>query len=271
MNTFDLIDALPIWGIFIIFLFIIHLCTELGFRLGQRARHTQTRIKKIRTGPGVTATLGLLAFMLAFTFSTVTSRYDQRKQLVLDEANVIGTAYLRADLMPEVEADQIRRILREYIDIRLEIATSKDKKIGSKIKSQIVRTKEIQAQLWAIAVDQAARDPSPVTALFLQSLNDVIDLHMKRVTVALHHRMPSIFWKVLLSLTIFAMIVGGYDSGLIGGRRSTTSILSVSLSFGVVLMLIVALERPEHKLSRVTQGALIELQQDISPYRTIKP
>ena len=70
--------------------------------------------EKIQTGPVVAASLGLLAFMLAFTFGAVTKRYDDRKQLVLDEANAIGTACLRADLLPEPDRDSVRRLLYDY-------------------------------------------------------------------------------------------------------------------------------------------------------------
>lgn len=190
----------------------------------------------------------------------MTSRYDERKQLVLSEANVIGTVYLRVDLLPQADRTEIQSILYDYVTLRID--GLKRGKL-QQIQQGIDRSKELQVELWSRAVAIAVQNPTPVSALFLQSVNELIDLHQRRVTVGLHDRMPTIFWGALYSLTVLAMLVGGYDAGLIGRRRSITTLIAVALAFSVVLLLIVALDRPLHQFSIVSQAALLDLQQDI--------
>ncbi len=130
-------------------------------------------------------------------------------------------------------------------------------------EEQIDRFKELQDELWARAVAIANHNPTPITALFLQSVNEVIDMHEKRVVVSVDHRMSAIVWITLFGLTIFAMLVAGYDAALKNRRRSIKSILMVAIAFSFVLMLVAGLDRPRQHLSPVTQAALIDLQGDI--------
>jgi len=264
-------DEVPLWGILLASVLIIVLATEFGFRLGRWQHARLTGGDKIKTGPVVTASLGLLAFMLAFTFGAVTKRFDDRKQLVLDEANAIGTAYLRADLLPEPDRDSVRRLLYDYVNLRLETVQlgGEGKTDDHFLETMITQAEKQQNELWSIAVSIADRYPTPISALFLQSLNELIDLHQMRITVALQHRMPGIFWFALCGLTILAMIVGGYDAGLSSGRRSVITTMSVALAFSLVMLLVVALDRPKQRLSVVNQAALMDVQRAIE--RSLKP
>ena len=259
MNLIELMDVLSLWTVFCIMVVGIVLSIEFGFLLGKRKKKSVTEAKSIQTGPVVAATLGLVAFMLAFTFGAVTSRQNESKHLIIDESNAIGTAYLRAEVLPLADRDDVQRILDEYLSLR--IAAVQAGKAGE--LETLNAAKEMQNALWLIAVDIAARSPTPVTALFMGSLNDVFDMHQKRVTVGLHHRMPPVFWTVLFVLVILSMTAGGYDAGLNGGRRSITSLI-VALAFSVVLMLVVMLDRPNYETN---QYALIDLQQDIRKFR----
>lgn len=264
-------DGVPLWGIFLASVLIIVLPVEIGFRLGRWQHARLTGGEKIQTGPVVAASLGLLAFMLAFTFGAVTKRFDDRKQLVLDEANAIGTAYLRADLLPEPDRDSVRRLLYDYVSLRLEaVQRDREGKLDDQLlETMITRSAKQQNELWSIAVSIADQYPTPISALFLQSLNELIDLHQKRITVALQHRMPGIFWIALCGLTILAMIIGGYDAGLSSGCRSVITVMSMALAFSLVMLLIVALDRPQQRLSEVNQAALVDVQRAIE--RSLKP
>src|ERR1044072_407818 len=113
------IDALPLWALFIFILLIVLLSVEFGYRLGKYRRSRHETEKEAPLGTMVGATLGLLAFILAFTFGLAASRFDNRRQVLLDEANAIGTTYLRAGMVPE-SGEQIRGLLRDYVDARLE-------------------------------------------------------------------------------------------------------------------------------------------------------
>jgi hypothetical protein len=122
MNIIEVMDGFSLWGIFAILMAIILVFSQLGFLIAKHLEKSRSGTVKVRTGPVVSATLGLLAFMLAITFGTVTSRDNERKHLVLDEANAIGTAYLRADLLPDADREAVQRILNHYLTLRVAAA-----------------------------------------------------------------------------------------------------------------------------------------------------
>src|SRR6201982_47404 len=117
------LDALPLWALFIVILLVVLLSVECGYRLGKYRRSRHEQEKDAPVGTMVGATLGLLAFILAFTFGLAAARFDTRRQVLLDEANAIGTTDLRAGILPE-RSEEIRALLREYVGIRLEAVRS---------------------------------------------------------------------------------------------------------------------------------------------------
>src|ERR1700757_2319930 len=143
MQTIGPIDALPLWALFIVILLVVLLSVECGYRLGRYRRGQQE--KEAPVGTMVGATLGLLAFILAFTFGLAAARFDSRRQVLLDEANAIGTTYLRADLLPD-KREEIQNLLRIYVAPRLEFVRS------GKIAEGMRQSENIQSQLWAHAV-----------------------------------------------------------------------------------------------------------------------
>jgi hypothetical protein len=207
------------------------------------------------------ASFGLLAFFMAFTFSMAGSRFDVRKTLVLEEANAIGTAYLRAQLLPEPYRTEIQNLLREYVEARAGA-------VGAgleQVKQVIARSEELHDLLWSQAVALADKNASSIlSGLFIESLNDVIDLHGKRVTAGLLNRIPASIWVTLYFVAILSMAVMGYHAGLTGTRSLTANLVMV-LAFSAVMLLITDLERPEQKLFNVSQQAMIELESKLSP------
>src|SRR5262245_43324784 len=113
-------NLFPIWGVFLATVAVALLSIEGGFRLGQYRRRRSVQEDRPPVGEMVAATLALLAFLLAFTFGLAASRFDVRRGLVVDEANAIGTTYLRAALLPEPHRTAVRKLLRNYADVRLE-------------------------------------------------------------------------------------------------------------------------------------------------------
>jgi hypothetical protein len=260
MNITTLMDGSSLWLISFALVLGILFSIEVGFRLGKRQRRRSSNGEKIETGAVVAASLGLLAFMLAFTFGAVASNFTERKQLLIDDVNSIGTLYLRADLLPDPERAEVKDIISNYVTLRIEVLKGHDG--FQKVKQALAQFEEMQAELWAIAVAVNEQNPTPANALILQSINEVIDLHQKRIAVAMYQRMPSIFWGTLFGLTMLAMMVSGYNSGVSGGRRSHTATLGVTLAFSAVLLLIIALERPG--LIIVSQDLMVELQKGIN-------
>ena len=260
MGVTELVDSMPLWGVFLASLIITVISINLGFRMGQRTRGRLTGDKKAHTGPLAAAALSLLAFMLAIVFGAAESRFSEMKHVALDEANAIGTAFLRADLLPETDRAAIRGLLREYVDLRIEaIQTDSTQRIEQAIR----RSEELHSEMWSRAVAIANDAPTPVTALFVQSLNEVIDLHEKRVTLVIRYRLPGFVWIVLYGLATLSMAMSGYDGGLSGSRRIFTFTLSAATAFSVVLAMVVALDRPNEHRTTVMQAALIDLQEDI--------
>src|SRR6184192_2020185 len=173
MQINGLLDALPLWGVFIAILLVVLLSVECGYRLGKYRRSRHEREKEAPVGTMVGATLGLLAFILAFTFGLAATRFDTRRQLLLDEANAIGTTYLRAGMLPE-QGEKIRALLQDYVGVRLNAVRPGNAAEG------VRQSENTQQQLWAEAETVGQKNPNSIVAgLFVQSLNEVIDLHPK--------------------------------------------------------------------------------------------
>src|SRR5262245_50288384 len=120
MEINRVLDIFPLWALLPITIAILALSIEAGFRVaGYRQKHSRDE-PPASVGPIVAPILGLLAFMLAFTFGMAGSRFEARRQVVLTEANAIGTTYLRAGLLPEPMRTEVQGLLRQYVDTRLE-------------------------------------------------------------------------------------------------------------------------------------------------------
>ena len=247
MDYTRLLDALPLWALFLATVAIVVVSVEAGYRLGGYRRRRSDQEKDAPVGAIVASTLGLLAFMLAFTFSLAAARFDARRMVVLEEANAIGTAYLRAGLLPQPHSSTIRKLLRAYVDARLLAVQPGD------TAKAIVMSAELQRDLWSQVTAVSDQDShSIVTGLFVQSLNDVIDLHSKRVMLGLRNRVPELVWIALYFITMVSMSALGYQEGLAGSRRSL-AVLALALTFSAVMLLVADLDRPQEGMLRVGQ------------------
>jgi hypothetical protein len=251
-----LFQVTPLWLLFILTIIVVLFSYVCGSRLGCYLRLKGEKQNEAPIGAIVGATLGLLAFMLAFTFSIAASRFDVRKQLLLDEVNAIGTAILRTDFLPESKRSISRQLLKQYVDIRVEVALHPEK------VAQLIKASEaLHDQLWSLL---ALVPPEEFAGLYIQSLNEVIDLHSKRVTVALQYHIPGTIWSILYFLTLLAVVAVGYQFG-IAGTKSYLIVLVLALSFSAVITLIADLDRSSEGLLKVSQKPMIELQQKLSP------
>lgn len=252
------LDFLPLSLLFALTIPTVLLFLELGFRLGRRRAALGEVEKESSVGAMANASLALLAFLLAFTFGFAASRLEARRTVMLDEVNAIGTSYLRSRTLPEGQRAEARTLLREYVDARLAGAVS------GNLDEAIRRSVDIQNRLWERAAGLAERSPgSIVLGLYLQSLNEMIDLHTKRVTEALRVRIPGIIWIVMYAITALAMGEMGYQTGL-GGRRRPLSTPAFALAFAAVIFLIADLDRPQAGWIRVSQQSMIELRQSMA-------
>jgi hypothetical protein len=257
MQGHEPLDYIPLWVLFGTTVMVIFLAVEAGFRVGRwRQRHAEHE-RETPVGAIVAAILGLLAFLLAFTFGMAASRFEIRRELVLDEANAIGTTYLRAALVPEPHRTEIRTLLRAYVDLRLEGVEP-----GMAVPA-LARSEELQSRLWAQAVLVAEKKPTPITGLFIQSLNETIDLHAKRVTMGMRNRIPIPIWGALYFTAVLVMVGVGYHEGLTSKTRTLATLVLV-VTFSGVLWLLADLDRPQEGLIKVSQQAMIDLRKSMT-------
>jgi len=251
------IDVVPLWAVFVGSVVSIIVAVELGYRLGRWRHRRAEHETEGAVGGMVAAELGLLAFMLAITFSLAANRFDDRRTIVLDESNAIGTCYLRAAMLPPDHRDAVRQSLREYVDVRLNAMNN-----GS-LQEAIGRSEAIHNVLWTHATAAAEKDPHSVqVGLFVQSLNDVIDLHAKRLQAGLRSRLPFTIWVALFAISGLSFTAMGYHEGLSGKCRSP-AIIAVVLGFAIVIWLVADLERPHQGMLRVSQQPMVDLQKSM--------
>lgn len=257
MLFYSLFAKIPLWGIFLFTIGLTLLAFEIGFRLGLYKKKRSPNLQEAPLSSTVAATLGLFAFILAFTFSMASDRFEERRNLVLEESNAIGTTYLRAGYLPELQGEKIRKLLREYVDIRLEAILSGASFTGFE------KSEHLQDAIWSQA-EQIARDsPDSVMAgLFIQSLNEVIDIHSKRVMKGLRNRIPEIIWDAIYFVAFLTIAAMGYHSGL-SEQRLMLLHSTLILTFSIVMALIGDLDRPQEGLLKVSQQSTIDLYKKI--------
>jgi hypothetical protein len=256
-------DAVPLWVLFLGTVLLVLGSTELGYRAG-RASHRAAPDEKSSAASGASAAvLGLAAFMLAFAFGSVSSRFDARKELVRDDANAIRTAWARADFLPEADRLTSKRLLQRYLDER--IAFAQQKEFSSQIMEDQRRASDkIQDALWNIAVVNARKDMnSDVAALYIESLNDMAAINATRIAVGGKMRLPSVVWFMLIGLTALGMMGSGYHTGIDESQRSRLGLV-LALAFATVIVMLGALDRPHGSL-RVTQQPLMDLRDSMTP------
>jgi len=232
------------------------LSTEVGRRL--RIKHLGTAQGEPKgLGAVQGAVFGLMGLVMAFTFSGAASRFDHRRDLVVEEANDIGTAYLRIALLPEAARGPLQDKFREYLDARLE--TYRAGTDGARTRQLLQQTAQHQSQIWKMAVDAIEHASSPpVSALIFPSLNDMFDIVTTR-TAATQMHPPAVVWVMLGGLALVCSLLVGYDLG--GVERNWLHLLTFSLLFSLTLYVIIDMEYPRVGLIRVT--AIDRVLQDV--------
>ncbi len=251
----NLFVEFPLWGMFALTLVMVLVAFNVGVFLGEKHRLLAEKEDRSPISSIVAATLGLLAFLLAFTFGLAANKFDERRALVVDEANAIGTTYLRAGYLPDPYQTQVHNLLKAYVSVRLGALET-----GS-LTEGVNQSEALQDALWQQATAIANAYPNSVAiGLFIQSLNEVIDLHAKRVNVGMRIRIPSIIWGALYFVTALAIGSLGYQFGLTHVRYMGITLLLI-LTFSTVILLIIDLDRPQEGMIRVSQQALMDLRE----------
>jgi hypothetical protein len=259
MANTQLLDSLPILGVFLAFAIVSMLCYEGGFRLGRWYQERTPGEQEGPTGLLVGSILALLAFLLAVTMGMASDRFDARRAIVLDEANSIGTTYLRAGYLPEPTSSQIRELLRQYVPLRIVVTDQ------TAVAEDIQASQKILTQAWTIAEGVAkTTDKGDLVGLFLESLNETIDLHETRITAGLYARVPETVVLLLVGGSALSLGMVGYSAGLTK-RRGLLNAIVLVLALGATIMIVVDLDRPREGFIQVSQQPLLDLEQQIGP------
>ncbi|GLS91227.1 hypothetical protein GCM10007916_22960 [Psychromonas marina] len=245
-------DKLPIYIVWLMTAGSIFIMLQVGIQLS-RLIFKQTENSGI--GSMTTGIASLLAFVLAMTFSMAASKNDSRKQLVLDDANAIGTVYLRSDLLSNTLSEESKKLLREYLSLRID-----NKSLHKDINQHLQASAQIQDKLWKLAISHYQITPSLGSTLYIEALNEMFDIHTTRANKALKSRIPFVIWFALALLTLFVMILTGMQIAKHEQRKILLTTVPFALAFSVILTLIVELDRPTRSVLAVGQDPLIELQ-----------
>jgi ABC-type nitrate/sulfonate/bicarbonate transport system substrate-binding protein len=256
------LDSAPLVVVFAVMVLIAMLAIESGFTLGKsnREKIQEEQVTPIATVVG--AVLALMAFVIAFTFGSANTRFDARKAALLDDVTAIQTAYLRANLIPEPHRTTVRSLLRDYVQARAGIVYAYGQPDTLRVVQE--RAEVLQELMWSHAETLAdGEDGARVYMLFTQALNNVFNLHTKRVVLGAYYRIPSAMWLALIFASGVAMFAVGFQFGVGGTRRIHTANLSLSVTFAVVMVLAFDLDRAGEGLMAVNQQPMIDLYQSM--------
>lgn len=256
-------DKISIEFLFLLTFAFMVLMLELGFRFGLRRQKKPVKAQTAQVRALMGATLGLLAFMLAFTFSTAQTHFENRIQFQIDESVLAKTAFMQADLAEEPVRTHSRELLLEFVNGRVKLNELVRNKRQKELFQVLKRAEEIHLELWSLG--KGERQPSgtatandPGNDALMNSVLRLMDMQTLRVQAALVNRIPLIIWLTLYFTAVMSMIVVGYQAGLTE-RRSPVATFSLALAFSAVMMLIMDLDRPLQSLFALDVAVMKQL------------
>jgi hypothetical protein len=236
------------------------LVLDAGRRLGAR-RRAKAGGELEGLGGVEGAVFGLLGLLIAFTFSEAASRFNVRREQIVEESNVIGTAWLRLDLLPADAQPPLRDAFRRYVDARLEVFQKFAHPSRGRADAQ--RSEAIQGEIWKMAVAACRDQPMQVPTLVLPALNDMIDFAATRTQKALMHP-PAVIYVTLCILAFASALIAGFGMGA-SGTRSWFHTIAFAIILGLAVDVILDLEFPRVGFIRIDRydQILVDLRQSM--------
>ncbi|NMQ18383.1 DUF4239 domain-containing protein [Candidatus Competibacter phosphatis] len=233
---------------------------EVGRRIGNRRLASDAEGARTGTGAIEGAVFALLGLLIAFTFSGAASRFDTRRNLVVEEVNAIGTAYLRLGLLPTDAQPALRDLFRRYVDSRMEVYRKLPNVEAA--KAELVLSTQLQEEIWtqAMAAGRMEGAPPPATMLLLPALNQMIDITTTRAMATQLHP-PIVIFAMLYGLALVSALLAGY--GMAGGKsRNWLHMIGFAAIMALVVYVIIDIEYPRLGLIRVDtyDQALVDLR-----------
>ena len=246
------------WLVFVTVCFALITSATVGHRLAfathiNEDSHHHEHITGLREGLFI-----LLSLLLGFTVAMVLPRFDERTQLVVDEANAIGTTMLRAETLPEPHRSRTTELLREYVMVRRDFARQTLLNRPA-LDRETQRTKDLQRQLWQEMLAAIQQNPTVVVTTYLQALNAMIDLAEKRLA-AFENRVPSTVWLIIFLVAVFQSFTIGFSLK----RRFWFSLVMTPMVVAIVMALVVDLDSPHTGLIGIRQNSMERLIHDVN-------
>ena len=257
----ELLYDQPEWPILVGLLGLLLLAIEAGYRVGRRRRPASSELVRAQVGSIQGALLGLFALLLGFTFAMALARFDVRRQMVVREANAIGTAALRAQLLPAGQRAHMAELFRRYVETRRRTAHGPNIRTPGHMALD-AEAGRLQGRMRRQAAAAAEADPRSVPrGLLLQAMNELIDVKGER-DAALANHVPESVLMLLFAFAVLTSGVLGYGNGLAGARAlGTAGALTVVIT--LVILIIIDLDRPRRGLIHVSEESMINLQQSL--------
>jgi len=243
---------------------LIALCLRLGWVAGRRRLATLGESANEGLGAVDGAVFGMMGLLLAFTFTGAASRFDARRDLIVQETNNIGTAWLRLDLLSEGPRAQARDLMRQYLDQRLDVY--RDATDQARTAQSLAKVTELQNQIWHLVLAQSREDKSqPIVQSLVPALNDMFDIATARVLATRQHPHFAIFGMLLVLVLVSAFLVGFSQAKV--ARQSMLHLVGFAATTALALYVIIDLEYPRVGLIRVDNfdQALVELRASMNP------
>jgi hypothetical protein len=247
------------WIVFAVLLILLVGLSELAWRIGL-ARSTKKSEADKESGTVRSAVLALLGLLLGFSFALAGARHEARRELLVEEANSIVTTARRAQLLPAPHVANVIQLLREYVPVRIE--AHREGQFSDRFATTRKRSAELQDRMWAEAVAAAAEQPSSITASFIASLNETIDLEAKRVAAKRNH-VPGAVWLLLLCVAGCGLWLVSYPAGT-SGRHSILERFVFPILIAIVIAIITDIDTPRAGLISLDERPLLELNETLS-------
>ena len=232
---------------------------ETGRRIGKKYKDDSSRPANVGAIEG--AIFGLLGLLIAFTFSNGIDRFEVRRELIIDEANDIGTAYLRIDLLPAEAQPEMRNLFRRYLDSRISVYRYIPDLVAA--RSELERGNKLQVEIWSHAVRNCRSQPNYCMTLILPALNNMIDITTTRTMLSQFHP-PMIIFILLIIFSLASALLAGY--GMAEGTRSWVHVLGFSLAMALTVYVILDVEYPRIGFIRIDKAdqVLIDLRKSMN-------
>ncbi len=260
MNILSVFDKIPLLGVMLLFVLSMVAFIEIGFRVGIRHQRNPHKAQMAQVRAIMGASLGLLAFMLAFSFSMAQQHFEQRTHAYMLEISAIDSAYRGADLLDGDTSVIAKDTLRRFATLRLKTSEAAAAADIEAVFKMVRESVHMHDQLWSLA-EAAMSDggEGADTGIFAQSVLAMIDAHDARVQASLFNRISPVIWITLFLMALLSMIVMGYQAGLTG-TRSSLATWTLAITFSAVMALVTDLDRPNMSLFRMNQQLMVELE-----------